>query len=269
MMKYFKKALIALLPIFFVGSVHAGLFDKVNTVLDNVERANNVIDRTEREAKRTADRVPLQKSSAQPSSRISGPEELEYNINRAGSDYRDFELKQADASLCQSACNSESRCKAWTYVNPGIQSKYAMCWLKDGVPEARSSTCCTSGIKSQGGYAQEKTGKTTYIAGNWSSDWGDMRFNQKKDRKTQVVDPAVSGSYSFDGKSRVYGIMDGNVLNGYWVQTSSIRDCGVSKHGSRYWGKIRFTFTENQFQGFLGYCDSEPDMNSKWDGRRK
>jgi hypothetical protein len=71
---------------------------------------------------------------------------VEANVDRPGSDYRDFDLPAADANACRSACQAETQCQAWTYVNPGVQGASARCWLKNSVPDAFTSDCCTSGI---------------------------------------------------------------------------------------------------------------------------
>lgn len=143
--------------------------------------------------------------------------------------------------------------------------------VKGHIPSQPSNPQQPSGTQQFPGNIFEPAsgGAPVYIAGTWSSDWGDIRFQQKKDGKTQVVDKNVSGSYSFYDGSGIYGTMNGNVLEGYWVQPISTRKCASSQYGSRYWGKIRFTFSGNQFTGLSGYCDSEPDKNSEWNGRRK
>src|SRR6185369_134154 len=75
---------------------------------------------------------------------------LEYDTNRAGSDYRNFEQAQADPAICRNECANESTCKAFTYVKPGVQGAKARCWLKSDVPNASANSCCVSGIKSGG-----------------------------------------------------------------------------------------------------------------------
>ena len=71
----------------------------------------------------------------------------EMNVNRPGEDYQSFDLRRADPELCAKACEEEEKCEAYTYVKPGIQGDQARCWLKDGVPNARGSDCCVSGVK--------------------------------------------------------------------------------------------------------------------------
>jgi hypothetical protein len=75
-------------------------------------------------------------------SRLSEP-----NFDRPGMDFKNFDVASEDPGICESACNNDQRCKAWTYVRPGVQGSKARCWLKSGIPPLRSNACCTSGIK--------------------------------------------------------------------------------------------------------------------------
>lgn len=74
---------------------------------------------------------------------------VEYDTDRMGGDYKDYDLPRADFELCRAACAKDKMCKAYTYVKPGVQNSNARCWLKSGVPAAGSSSCCISGTKSQ------------------------------------------------------------------------------------------------------------------------
>jgi hypothetical protein len=73
---------------------------------------------------------------------------LEPRVNRLGSDYKNFELPDADPELCRAACDDDPKCRAFTYVKPGLQGPKARCWLKDPVPAPRKDEdCCVSGVK--------------------------------------------------------------------------------------------------------------------------
>jgi 1-phosphatidylinositol phosphodiesterase len=67
--------------------------------------------------------------------------------NRPGADYKDFGLERPSPALCQSACEQDPACKAWTYVRPGVQGEQARCWLKNAVPEAVADDNCVSGVR--------------------------------------------------------------------------------------------------------------------------
>ena len=72
----------------------------------------------------------------------------ERDRDRMGSDFANFDLPMADPQLCEDSCATDSKCKAYTYVRPGIQhSEHARCWLKDSVPPFKISSCCVSGVK--------------------------------------------------------------------------------------------------------------------------
>jgi hypothetical protein len=78
---------------------------------------------------------------------------MENNTDRPGSDYESFPSVAGKPALCQSAClNDRARCRAWTYVRPGLQGPKAMCHLKNAKPAARADKCCISGV------APSKTG---------------------------------------------------------------------------------------------------------------
>jgi hypothetical protein len=67
-------------------------------------------------------------------------------VDRPGSDIRSIELSQARASWCGYYCAQDARCRAWTYVPPGVQAASAMCWLKNAVPAAVAAPGLTSGV---------------------------------------------------------------------------------------------------------------------------
>jgi hypothetical protein len=71
---------------------------------------------------------------------------MEQGIDRTGDDYKDFDLA-SDPALCADACMNEAKCKAWTYVKPGIVGSKAHCWLKNRVPPPLQDGNCVSGVK--------------------------------------------------------------------------------------------------------------------------
>ncbi|HYB55721.1 MAG TPA: TIR domain-containing protein [Alphaproteobacteria bacterium] len=71
---------------------------------------------------------------------------LEYGVNRVGSDMRGLVLPGGTPEQCRDACLADMSCRAFTFVNPGIQGPSARCWLKHAVPQASSSPCCVSGV---------------------------------------------------------------------------------------------------------------------------
>jgi hypothetical protein len=72
----------------------------------------------------------------------------DYGFDRAGGDYRNFELKTSDPTLCQDACAADPKCRAWAYVKPHtVQGPRPVCWLKDQVFNKREVAHCVSGVK--------------------------------------------------------------------------------------------------------------------------
>lgn len=72
---------------------------------------------------------------------------IEPGVDRPGSDFSSFDLPQPNPEICRQACEENGACKAYTYVNPGVQGPVARCWLKSSVPPAIPNSCCTSGVK--------------------------------------------------------------------------------------------------------------------------
>ena len=75
---------------------------------------------------------------------------MEYDMDRPGSDFTNFDLASASPELCRDACASDASCQAYTYVKPGQLGLRARCSLKNTVPSSVPSGCCVSGVK---GYA--------------------------------------------------------------------------------------------------------------------
>ncbi len=75
------------------------------------------------------------------------PEGAEPNTNRPGKDYKNFDLEAPKPKLCMAACEKDPKCRAYTYVKPGVQGEKARCWLKSAVPEPKKNKCCISGVK--------------------------------------------------------------------------------------------------------------------------
>ena len=72
---------------------------------------------------------------------------LEFGIDRTGGDYRHFDVAvDSNGSSCQSACEEEEGCRAWTYVRPGYVHASAVCYLKNRVTRPVCKPCCISGV---------------------------------------------------------------------------------------------------------------------------
>jgi len=90
---------------------------------------------------------------------------LEPNVDRPGSDYRNFPLGSIASTrrsgsgviattlrpvnarrVCRRACADDAQCQSWTFVK-GDAPKQPHCWLKNSVPAPVSTNCCDSGVK--------------------------------------------------------------------------------------------------------------------------
>ncbi len=72
---------------------------------------------------------------------------VETSIDRAGGDYRNFDLKSgADADECKAACTADNKCRAWTYARPGYVGRAAHCFLKKDIKPPRRKAGFTSGV---------------------------------------------------------------------------------------------------------------------------
>jgi hypothetical protein len=76
----------------------------------------------------------------------AGRTQWEWDTDRPGLDYHNFEQDRDDPAICQDACQKDPRCRAWTWVKPEPRGKRSRCWLKSAVPERVQSTCCVSGL---------------------------------------------------------------------------------------------------------------------------
>src|ERR1700752_4591587 len=72
---------------------------------------------------------------------------VEFSTDRTGGDYRSLDVPNDSAGAsCESACKSEDRCRAWTYVRPGYLGPNARCFLKERITRPRHKPCCVSGV---------------------------------------------------------------------------------------------------------------------------
>ena len=72
---------------------------------------------------------------------------LELDTNRPGHDYTNFDLIEPRPEICLDACREDGRCRAFTYVGPGVQGSKARCWLKDLASRPERAEGMVSGMK--------------------------------------------------------------------------------------------------------------------------
>jgi hypothetical protein len=67
--------------------------------------------------------------------------------DRRGGDYARFIVASGDPQVCAARCDSEPRCRAWTFSYPRTARQEAICWLKSEVRPRVEDPCCVSGVK--------------------------------------------------------------------------------------------------------------------------
>ncbi len=73
--------------------------------------------------------------------------DVEYSIDRVGGDYRSFETApEPRGKACRQACETDMRCRAWTYRRPGYGTAAARCYLKESIKTPHHKPCCISGV---------------------------------------------------------------------------------------------------------------------------
>ena len=74
---------------------------------------------------------------------------MEENTNYFGMDYNDGQLPREDCGpeCCRDTCEKDPKCKAYTWVKPGVQGATARCWLKHSVPAKSTDYNTISGRK--------------------------------------------------------------------------------------------------------------------------
>lgn len=78
------------------------------------------------------------------------PAAAQAGFDRPGSDYRTFALKSGDPAECASTCESDRKCRSWSFSYPAGKPGGAACKLKNAVPNRTESTCCISGVRGAG-----------------------------------------------------------------------------------------------------------------------
>ncbi|HYW72805.1 MAG TPA: PAN domain-containing protein [Pyrinomonadaceae bacterium] len=119
---------------------------------------------------------------------------FEADTNRAGSDYRDFDI-QADPNACRAECWKDATCKSFTYVKPGTQGQYAHCWLKSAVPNGSANTCCVSGYKT-GGDSNPSLEVDVNRRGGDYQDF-ELRSNNPYDCRTACANDGRCASFTY------------------------------------------------------------------------
>ena len=72
---------------------------------------------------------------------------IETSIDRAGGDFRSFELKRGESDeICKAACLADNKCRAWTYARAGYVGREPHCFLKKEIKPPRRKPGFISGV---------------------------------------------------------------------------------------------------------------------------
>jgi hypothetical protein len=72
---------------------------------------------------------------------------VETSIDRAGGDYRSFEMKSDEGDeACHAACTADNKCRAWTFARPGYVGKQPHCFLKKEIKPPHRKAGFISGV---------------------------------------------------------------------------------------------------------------------------
>ena len=98
------------------------------------------------------------------------------------------------------------------------------------------------------------------VVETWNTDEGGLMT-------LNVLPDSFEGKYENDN-GRINGMLKDGVYTGFWGEDSSNQECAEEKLGTKYWGRIAFTFdtARKHFDGKWSYCDAEP--GSGWTGDR-
>ena len=113
-----------------------------------------------------------------------------------------------------------------------------------------------------GGWPPAAHGSPVDVTGTWDTSWGAMTLAQDEDGR-------VTGTYE-GGESTIDAVNEGNVIRGYWAEPTSTRNCGTTRNGTPYWGRVTFVLVgPSRWAGRYTYCDATPgSADASWDGSR-
>ncbi len=96
----------------------------------------------------------------------------------------------------------------------------------------------------------------------WKTNYGPLLMNSPDEVN-------VYGKYHIDRNGSVWGTVSGNKFVGYWAKDHAGKACHGKTRGTKYWGRLTFTFNDDgeSFRGLWSYCNKKP--TSKWNGDRR
>jgi hypothetical protein len=102
------------------------------------------------------------------------PAAAQQGFDRPGGDYSRFIVPSADPAVCQTRCDRDARCRAWTFSYPNTGGSggatAATCWLKHQVTTSVENNCCVSGVKG-GGLGENRPGPLETSIDRYGGDY--------------------------------------------------------------------------------------------------
>ena len=107
-------------------------------------------------------------------------------------------------------------------------------------------------------FAQDAVAPPKPMVENWATSEGNLTL--------QVLPFSFEGTYDQDNGRMVGTLGDAGAYVGLWGEDSSSTECPTTLLGTKYWGRISFTFdaARKHFDGKWSYCDA--DMDKEWTG---
>jgi hypothetical protein len=99
------------------------------------------------------------------------------------------------------------------------------------------------------------------VHGSWKTSEGAMTFQQDGDE--------LDGFYTPDS-GRIVAHRQGPNWTGLWSESAANHRCDDTRMGSHYWGRMTFTFTDQNrhFEGVWTYCSAPIASGKPWTGDR-
>ena len=97
------------------------------------------------------------------------------------------------------------------------------------------------------------------VSGEWNTDYSRMTIRQSGDY--------IEGKYTASDNGEIFGKLDGNRFDGFWIEDKSSEKCTEALRGRYYWGKLQIDFTSDRFIGRWNYCKNTI-LNKSWNGSR-
>src|SRR4029078_7901864 len=78
---------------------------------------------------------------------LANQAQAQSGTDRIGGDYLSFQVRNGGPAVCESRCERDARCRAWSFSYPRTANTAATCWLKSQVPPRVEDKCCVSSVR--------------------------------------------------------------------------------------------------------------------------